>query len=214
MRTKRSIDIILGGTLVVVLAPAMAIIAAAIWSTMGLPILFRQVRPGYRGRPFVLVKFRTLQEGTYADGRPLPIKQRLTPLGYFLRRTGLDELPQLWNVIRGDMSLVGPRPLLTAYLPLYSAQQARRHEMRPGLTGIAQAKGRHHLPWHDRLALDIWYVDNWSLSLDLKVMWWTIKQALAGRGSAPPDADDYNFKGAASEDDEGITDPQKPPVPY
>lgn len=211
MHRKRSIDLIVAGTLTVLLAPVMAIIAAAIWSTMGSPILFRQVRPGYRGRPFVILKFRTLREEADPDGRPLPIKQRLTPLGYFLRRTSLDELPQLWNVIKGDMSLVGPRPLLMAYLSLYSVEQARRHEMRPGLTGIAQATGRHFLTWHDRFALDTWYVDNWSLSLDIKIVGWTIKQALAGKGSAPADADDYNFTGATW-DDESITDPHEPPV--
>jgi sugar transferase EpsL len=193
---KRLIDLLVAGTAVVVLAPVMALIAVVIRVVLGSPVLFRQVRPGYRGQPFGLVKFRTLRKGTFPDGRPLPINQRLTPLGYFLRRTSLDELPELFNIVKGDMSLVGPRPLLTEYLPLYTQRQARRHEVRPGLTGMAQAKGRNFVPWRERLELDIWYVDNWSLSLDFKILGWTVTQALTGKGVAPADADDYYFTGA------------------
>lgn len=195
-------DLIVAGAMLLVLAPLMLIIAVAIRVSMGGPVLFRQMRPGYRGQPFQLVKFRTLREGKHPDGRPLPIKDRLTTLGYFLRRTSLDELPELWNIIKGEMSLVGPRPLLMHYLPLYSAEQARRHQVRPGLTGMAQAKGRNFLTWPDRLALDVWYVDHWSLSLDLKIMGWTIKQAALGKGVAPADADDYYFTGADSDTSE------------
>ena len=185
---------------VLVLAPAMAVIAAAILVTMGLPIPFQQVRPGYHGRLFELVKFRTLREGAYPDGRPLPIKERITPLGYFLRRTSLDELPQLWNVIKGDMSLVGPRPPVVSYLSLYTSEQGRRHEVKPGLTGRAQAKGRHLLTSRDRFLLDVGYVDNWSLYLDMKIMAWTLRQALEGKGTAPPDADDYTYTGPTGDD--------------
>lgn len=203
---KRLIDLLVAGIALVVLAPVMVIIAAGIRVAMGSPILFRQIRPGYRGQPFELVKFRTLREGTYADGRPLPVNQRLTPLGRFLRRSSLDELPELWNIIKGDMSLVGPRPLLMQYTSLYTPEQARRHEVRPGLTGMAQANGRHFLRWQDRFALDVWYVDNWSLSLDFKIMGWTIKQAVTGKGVAPADADDYFFTGTEVSDDGDIDD--------
>ena len=182
---KRWMDVAVAGTALVVLAPFIAAIALAVRIATGSPVLFRQVRPGHLGHPFELVKFRTLRPGTYPDGRPLPIAQRLTPLGYFLRRTSLDELPELWNIVKGDMSLVGPRPLLMQYLSLYTPEQARRHEVRPGLTGLAQVSGRNILTWPERFALDVWYVDNWSLGLDLKIIGWTLSRAATGRGVAP-----------------------------
>lgn len=192
--TKRLIDLVVAGTGIVVLAPVMVAVAVVIRVSMGSPVVFAQLRPGYLGRPFRLVKFRSLRKDTFNDGRS-HIKERLTPIGHFLRRTSLDELPELFNIVRGDMSLIGPRPLLMEYLALYSEEQARRHLVRPGLTGLAQARGRHRLTWHDRFALDTWYVDNWSLRLDLKILIWTLMQALKGEGVAPADADDYHFTG-------------------
>jgi lipopolysaccharide/colanic/teichoic acid biosynthesis glycosyltransferase len=166
----------------VLLGPLLALIGATILATMDRPMLFRQVRPGLRGRRFELVKFRSMREERDDDGRPLDDDRRLTPLGRLLRRTSLDELPQLWNVLRGDMSLVGPRPLLMEYLPLYSAEQARRHEVRPGITGLAQVSGRNAIDWEERLRLDVWYVDHWSLWLDLKILARTVVGVARGAG--------------------------------
>jgi sugar transferase EpsL len=194
-RFKRVMDVVLAATALVVLAPVMAAIGIAILVTMGKPVLFRQQRPGLRAEPFELVKFRSMREGSGTDGRPLPVNQRLTQLGYLLRRTSLDELPELWNILKGQMSIVGPRPLLMEYLPLYSAEQARRHEVRPGLTGLAQIKGRHLLKWDDRFALDVWYVDHWSIRLDLMVMGRTVGQVIRGSGLPSRTADDYPFQG-------------------
>ena len=145
---------------------------------MGRPVLFRQVRPGYRARPFTLMKFRTMREARDSLGRPLPDSDRLMKFGRFLRRTSLDELPQLWNVLRGEMSLVGPRPLLMEYLPLYSPEQARRHLVRPGITGWAQVNGRNVIGWDEKFRYDVWYVDHWSLWLDLKVLLRTVRHVL------------------------------------
>lgn len=167
---KRSIDIVVAALALVVLAPLMLVLALVIRLALGSPIFFRQLRPGFREKPFVLYKFRTMRELVADDGRPLPDEARITRLGKLLRRTSLDELPQFWNVLKGDMSLIGPRPLLVEYLPLYNAQQRRRHEMRPGLTGLAQARGRNRLDWEDRFHWDVWYVDHWSLWLDLKIV--------------------------------------------
>ncbi|MFY0580965.1 sugar transferase [Cystobacter fuscus] len=159
---KRCIDRLAAAVGLVCLSPVMATTALVIRATMGGPVLFRQVRPGRGGKTFQLVKFRTMLDALDADGQPLPDEQRLTRVGKFLRATSLDELPQLWNVLRGDMSLVGPRPLLVEYLPRYSAEQARRHDVLPGITGWAQVNGRNALGWKERFELDVWYVDHWS----------------------------------------------------
>lgn len=175
---KRVLDL----TLVVLLAPVwlplLALTAMIVRIGMGAPVLFRQQRPGLHGRPFVLLKFRTMRVGTGPDS------ERLTPFGKWLRRTSLDELPQLWNVLRGEMALVGPRPLLMAYLPRYIPGQARRHEVRPGLTGWAQAQGRNAVSWEERLRYDTWYVDHQSLGLDLRILLLTVWQVVRGRGIA------------------------------
>jgi sugar transferase EpsL len=171
---KRIFDIAVSSILLVVLAPVMVLVASMIATRLGRPVLFRQVRPGLHARPFTLLKFRTMRNTTSADGSLLPDADRLTPLGVFLRSMSLDELPQLWNVLRGDMSLVGPRPLLVEYLPYYTAEQTRRYEVRPGMTGWAQVNGRNAVSWQQRLALDVWYVDHHSLLLDAKVLWLTL----------------------------------------
>ena len=181
-RLKRLFDIVLSLTGFVVLSPVLIFEAIAIGLTLGRPILFRQVRPGLHGRPFVLRKFRTLRETYDADGFLLPDEQRLTRLGKWLRRTSMDELPQLYNVLTGEMSLVGPRPLLMEYLPIYSPEQSRRHECPPGITGWAQIHGRNAMTWTDKLAHDLWYVDHGSLSLDLLILALTIGKVFTGEG--------------------------------
>jgi lipopolysaccharide/colanic/teichoic acid biosynthesis glycosyltransferase len=179
---KRCVDQLAAAVGLLCLAPVMAITALGVWATMGRPILFRQVRPGRGGRTFQLLKFRTMLEAKDADGHPLPDEQRLTRAGRFLRGASLDELPQLWNVLRGDMSLVGPRPLLVEYLPRYSAEQARRHDVLPGITGWAQVNGRNTLDWDERFRLDVWYVDNWSLSLDARILALTLLRVMQRQG--------------------------------
>jgi lipopolysaccharide/colanic/teichoic acid biosynthesis glycosyltransferase len=144
--------------------------------------LFRQIRPGKNGKSFEMIKFRTMRDATDPDGHPLPDAARLTPLGKRLRSTSLDELPGLWNVLKGEMSLVGPRPLLVEYLPLYSDEQARRHEVRPGITGWAQVNGRNAISWEEKFALDVWYVDNRTIWLDFKIIWMTVKKVLTREG--------------------------------
>lgn len=171
---KRTFDFVLAGLGLTILAPVLLATALAVRLTLGAPVLFRQLRPGLHGRPFLLYKFRTMRDAVDANGEPLPDVERLTGLGRWLRRTSLDELPELWNVLRGDMSLVGPRPLLMEYLPLYTPEQARRHAVRPGLTGWAQVNGRNALGWDERLALDVWYVDHRSLRLDLGILLLTV----------------------------------------
>ena len=179
---KRTIDITVALLLLVVAAPVMLTVAAAIALVMGRPVLFRQARAGYRGRRFTLLKFRTMREATGRDGRPLDDAQRLTRLGGLLRRTSLDELPQLFNVLRGDMSLVGPRPLLVRYLERYTAEQARRHEVKPGITGWAQVHGRNALAWEEKFRLDVWYVDHQSPAVDLHVLWLTVWRVVRPEG--------------------------------
>ena len=166
----------------VVGAPVFLIVAAAVAVDLGTPVLFRQRRPGLGGRPFILVKFRTMRDAVDANGHPRPDAERLTRFGRFLRSSSLDELPELWNVLRGEMSLVGPRPLLMEYLPLYSPEQARRHEVRPGVTGWAQVNGRNALGWAERFALDVWYVDHRSFWLDLKICWLTVLRVVRREG--------------------------------
>ncbi|MBK9519322.1 MAG: sugar transferase [Anaeromyxobacter sp.] len=167
---KRLVDGAAAAAGLVLLSPLLALVALAIRLDMGAPVLFRQERPGRHARPFRVVKFRTMRHALGRDGRPLPDAERLTALGRFLRAASLDELPQLWNVLRGDLSLVGPRPLLMQYLPRYSPEQARRHEVLPGITGWAQVNGRNAISWEEKFALDVWYVDHWSLALDLKIL--------------------------------------------
>jgi len=179
---KRLVDVAVATTALVVLGPVLMGVALAVRLAMGRPVLFRQVRPGYQGRPFILVKFRTMTEARDADSRLLPDAARITPLGRFLRRTSLDELPQLWNVLTGDLSLVGPRPLLMAYLPRYTPEQSRRHEVRPGLTGWAQINGRNGIDWEKKFAYDVWYVDHWSLWLDAKILGRTLLKVLQREG--------------------------------
>jgi len=185
---KRLFDIAVAAVLLLVFSPVMAAVAVAIRVTMGAPVLFTQRRPGLGGRPFDVYKFRTMTDDCGPDGAPLPDGARLTRLGSLLRRASLDELPQLLNVLRGDMSLVGPRPLLMEYLPLYSAEQARRHEVRPGITGWAQVNGRNALTWPERFRLDVWYVDHRSFLLDLRILALTALRVLNRRGINQPGA--------------------------
>jgi lipopolysaccharide/colanic/teichoic acid biosynthesis glycosyltransferase len=180
------------------------ITAGLVRVSMGSPVLFCQQRPGLGGRPFTLVKFRTMRDATDPAGRPLPDAQRLTRVGRLLRRTSLDELPQLWNVLKGDMSLVGPRPLLMEYLPRYNDRQRRRHDVRPGITGWAQVNGRNALSWEEKFEHDVWYVEHRSLGLDVKIVLMTLGQVFAGRGvSAGGHATMPEFMGTASGEDHG-----------
>lgn len=180
--TKRVFDILFSSALLVLFFPIIIVIALIIRNRMGYPVLFRQPRPGLKGRPFQMVKFRTMNDAVDPAGNQLPDGERLTPFGKFLRSSSLDELPELWNVLKGDMSLVGPRPLLMEYLPLYSAEQYRRHEVRPGVTGWAQVNGRNSLSWDEKFKLDVWYVDNRSLWLDIKILFLTVKKVLVRDG--------------------------------
>lgn len=179
---KRFIDISASLCALILLAPVMAIVAWNIRKKLGSPVLFRQVRPGRGGKPFEMVKFRTMRDAVDTDGNPLADSERMTPFGSFLRASSLDELPELWNVLKGDMSLVGPRPLLMEYLPLYSPEQDRRHEVRPGVTGWAQVNGRNALGWDEKFKLDVWYVDNQSFRLDLKIIFMTVKKVVVKEG--------------------------------
>ncbi len=200
-RVKRMIDLVLGGLGLVVLSPMLIGVALAVLLTEGRPILYRQRRPGLHGAPFELIKFRTmLPEVRDAQGRPADDARRMTPLGYLLRRTSLDEMPELWNVVKGEMSLVGPRPLLMQYLELYTPEEARRHEVRPGITGWAQIHGRDDLPFKDRFALDVWYVDHWSLGLDTQILMATVRQVLSGSGVSERSAPDQYFEGPSPVD--------------
>jgi sugar transferase EpsL len=183
---KRGLDIVAACVGLVVFAPAIAVVAALICATMGRPILFTQTRPGKDGNTFTLYKLRTMSEANGPAGELLPDAERLTAVGRFLRRYSLDELPQLWNVLRGHMSFVGPRPLLVEYLPLYSTEQARRHEVRPGITGWAQVNGRNAQSWEERLRLDVWYVDHCSFWLDLGILWLTVLKVLRSDGVNRP----------------------------
>jgi len=193
---KRVFDLIAASFLLLMLALPLLVLAWLIRRKLGSPVLFRQVRPGLNGKPFMMVKFRTMTDERGHGGDLLPDAQRLTPFGRFLRASSLDELPELWNVLKGDMSLVGPRPLLMEYLPLYTPEQARRHEVRPGITGWAQVNGRNAISWTDKFALDIWYVDNQSLRLDVQILWRTVRKVLVRDGiSAPGDATMPKFEG-------------------
>jgi sugar transferase EpsL len=179
---KRSFDILIASLLLVILLPILLLIAVAVRYQLGAPVLFKQWRPGMHGIPFVLYKFRTMITERDHNGDLLPDHLRLTRFGRWLRKTSLDELPELWNVLRGEMSLVGPRPLLMEYLSLYTSEQARRHDVRPGITGWAQVNGRNAIQWSEKLALDVWYVENRSLMLDLKILWLTVAKVLRAEG--------------------------------
>lgn len=179
---KRFFDVVASSLGLLLLFPFIGIVAWQIHRKLGSPVLFRQIRPGLNGTPFEMIKFRTMRNATDAEGNPLPDSERITPFGSFLRSSSMDELPELWNVLKGDMSLVGPRPLLMEYLPLYSPEQYRRHEVRPGVTGWAQINGRNALSWEEKFNLDVWYVDNRSLWLDLKILFLTIKKVVVRDG--------------------------------
>jgi lipopolysaccharide/colanic/teichoic acid biosynthesis glycosyltransferase len=179
---KRVIDIVGAAVGLILFAPLFLFLCVLILRVIGAPVLFRQIRPGLLGRPLKMVKFRTMSEAIDANGHSLPDAARLTFLGKKLRSTSLDELPELWNVLRGEMSLVGPRPLLMEYLPLYTSEQARRHEVRPGITGWAQVNGRNAISWDEKFALDVWYVDNRTIWLDFKIIWMTLKKVLIREG--------------------------------
>lgn len=198
---KRAMDLVGALAALVLLSPVVAVLCILVRSKLGSPVFFRQVRPGIEGRPFNMVKFRTMTDERGPDGALLPDDRRLTTLGVWLRSTSLDELPELFNVLKGDMSLVGPRPLLMEYLPRYSDRQARRHEVRPGITGWAQINGRNALSWEEKFELDVWYVDNQSLWLDIKILFKTVMQVLKRDGiSHGEEATMPRFKGSNRDD--------------
>lgn len=176
---KRFLDIIIASTALILLSPLYAFVAYKVKKNLGSPVLFRQVRPGLHGKPFEMIKFRTMKDAVDEQGNLLPDSERLTAFGQMLRSTSLDEMPELWNVIKGDMSIVGPRPLLMEYLPLYSIEQAKRHNVRPGMTGHAQVNGRNAIGWEEKFNLDTWYVENQSIWLDFKIMLKTVKKVIA-----------------------------------
>jgi len=199
---KRVIDMILSGLALIILSPLLVIISLVILIKMGMPILFKQMRPGLNGKPFFMYKLRTMTNEKDEKGNPLSDEQRLTRLGRFLRSTSLDELPELFNVLKGDMSLVGPRPLLMQYLARYTPEQARRHEVKPGITGWAQVNGRNAITWEEKFALDVWYVDNWSLWLDIKILAMTVVKVFRREGiSAAGEATMPEFMGILKEPD-------------
>ena len=179
---KRTFDVCVSFLALVVLSPLLLTAAILVRANLGLPVLFRQRRPGYKGRPFTIYKFRTMRQACDKEDRPLPDELRMTPLGRFLRRTSIDELPELFNVLKGDMSLVGPRPLLMSYLDRYTPEQHRRHDVKPGITGWAQIKGRNAIDWDERFALDLWYVANRSFRLDLEIIAKTVAKTLNQEG--------------------------------
>ncbi len=203
-RVKRWLDVVMAACGLVAAAPLILVVALVIRVSMGSPVLFRQERPGRGGRPFVMLKFRSMKAAPGGPpeldrARDLAMKQqRTTRVGHWLRKTSLDELPELWNVLRGDMSLVGPRPLLMEYLPYYTPAQMRRHEVRPGVTGLAQVRGRHALDWDERFRIDTWYVDHWSLRLDARVMRDTLKVLLQGQSSFAVGSEPPRFDAVAS----------------
>ena len=179
---KSLLDQVVAALTLLVLSPLMLIVAIAIYFRLGRPVLFTQPRPGKNGHIFTFYKFRTMTDERDKEGNLLPDEKRLTSFGQFLRKTSLDELPQLWNILKGDMSFVGPRPLIVRYLDRYNSEQARRHEVKPGITGLAQIKGRNAISWEEKFKLDIWYVDNWSLWLDLKIIFLTVFKVLQQEG--------------------------------
>lgn len=200
---KRFFDILVAASILLLALPLIVATALAVCLALGTPVLLRQTRPGKDGIPFVFYKFRTMTEERDTEGVLLPDERRLTPFGRWLRASSLDELPQLINVLKGDMSLVGPRPLLMEYLPLYSAEQARRHDVRPGITGWAQVNGRNAVEWEERFRLDVWYVDNQSLLLDLRILVMTLLRVFQASGiNEPGQATMTPFRGSAGQDEE------------
>ena len=198
---KRLLDIIIASIALILLSPLYAFVAYKVKKNLGSPVLFRQVRPGLHGKPFEMIKFRTMKDAVDAQNNPLPDSERLTPFGKMLRSTSLDEMPELWNVIKGDMSVVGPRPLLMEYLPLYSPEQAKRHDVRPGMTGHAQVNGRNAIGWEEKFKLDTWYVENQSTLLDFKIMFKTVHKVLAKDDiSAEGEATMTKFTGTPDKD--------------
>ena len=199
---KRLLDIIIASIALILLSPLYAFVAYKVKKNLGSPVLFRQVRPGLHGKPFEMIKFRTMKDAVDRQGNPLPDSERLTPFGQMLRSTSLDEMPELWNVIKGDMSIVGPRPLLMEYLPLYSPEQAKRHDVRPGMTGHAQVNGRNAIGWEEKFKLDTWYVENQSIWLDFKIMFKTVHKVLAKDDiSAEGEATMTRFTGSQHKDE-------------
>lgn len=195
---KRILDVAIAAIALVLLSPVILVVALAIWLVMGRPVIFRQLRPGLHGKPFVMYKFRTMTEEHDKAGNLLPDEKRLTRLGRFLRRSSLDELPEFWNVLKGDMSLVGPRPLLMEYLDRYTPEQFRRHEVKPGITGWAQVNGRNAISWEEKFKLDVWYVDHMNFWLDLKILFLTFWNVIRRQGiSAPGHATMPEFEGFA-----------------
>ncbi len=199
---KRLLDIIIASIALILLSPLYAFVAYKVKKNLGSPVLFRQVRPGLNAKPFEMIKFRTMKDAVDEQGNPLPDSERLTPFGKMLRSTSLDEMPELWNVIKGDMSIVGPRPLLTEYLPLYNQEQAKRHNVRPGMTGHAQVNGRNAISWEEKFKLDTWYVENQSTLLDFKIMFKTVHKVLAKDDiSAEGEATMTRFTGSQNKDE-------------
>ncbi|UUS65271.1 MULTISPECIES: sugar transferase [unclassified Acinetobacter] len=199
---KRLLDILIASIALVLLSPLYAYVAYKVKKNLGSPVLFRQVRPGLNGKPFEMIKFRTMKDAVDAQGNPLPDSERLTPFGKMLRSTSLDEMPELWNVIKGDMSIVGPRPLLMEYLPLYNDEQAKRHNVRPGMTGHAQVNGRNAISWEEKFKLDTWYVENQSIWLDFKIMLKTVQKVIAKDDiSAEGEATMTRFTGSKHKDE-------------
>ena len=200
---KRFLDIIIASIALVLLSPLYAFVAYKVKKNLGSPVLFRQVRPGLNGKPFEMIKFRTMKDAVDSQGNPLPDSDRLTPFGKMLRSTSLDEMPELWNVIKGDMSVVGPRPLLMEYLPLYNVEQAKRHNVRPGMTGHAQVNGRNAIGWEEKFKLDTWYVENQSTVLDFKIMLKTVQKVIAKDDiSAEGEATMTRVTGSKNKDEE------------
>lgn len=198
---KRVFDVVFAAITLLLALPVLLCLTGLIRVKLGNPVLFCQVRPGLDGKPFRMIKFRTMKDGRGKEGELLPDAERITPFGHWLRATSLDELPELWNVLCGQMSMVGPRPLLMEYLPLYTAEQARRHEVRPGVTGWAQVNGRNMISWDEKFALDVWYVDHSNLWLDLKILWLTVRKVLARDGiSATGDVTMPRFTGEVNQE--------------
>jgi lipopolysaccharide/colanic/teichoic acid biosynthesis glycosyltransferase len=200
LKVKRAFDIVISFAALLLLSPLLLLLALMVRMFLGSPILFRQHRPGLDAKPFEILKFRTMRDALGSSGQPLPDAERLTRFGRFLRASSLDELPELWNVLKGEMSLVGPRPLLMEYVPLYSASQLRRHAMRPGITGWSQVNGRNALSWDEKFAFDIWYVDNASMLLDLKILFLTVASIVRREGiNASADEPMPKFTGSKGE---------------
>lgn len=199
---KRLLDIIIASIALILLSPLYTFVSYKVKKNLGSPVLFRQVRPGLHGKPFEMIKFRTMKDAVDEQGNLLPDSERLTPFGQMLRSTSLDEMPELWNVIKGDMSIVGPRPLLMEYLPLYSPEQAKRHDVRPGMTGHAQVNGRNAIGWEEKFKLDTWYVENQSIWLDFKIMFKTVHKVLVKDDiSAEGEATMTRFTGSQHKDE-------------